>query len=385
MVARERSVKQTGRQESSAAVPAEATSPILSKSRQLAVPDTPPALFPDGFFRNRSDDLEPTPAELREIEERDETIPDSISPITVAELLKQEPKMIEDPVRLYLQEIAQVPLLDHQSVVALAAERDAARLAARDSKEQAAKESALAREREINDRLVRANLRYVAFKVKSYKGRGLTYLDLIQEGNLGLMKAVERFDYTKGFRFTTYAGWWVRAYATKAIADQSRGIRIPGYMHDNVGRYKAVSERLRQESGDEPTVADIAEEMGKSPGTVEKIRSAEAVIVSLHAPMGEDGQIQDILPDEGQILEELAEASTLSGDVRSALATLPDDQRRCLDLLYGFTDGRQRDIAEVGRELGITYDRAKSLRNKAHRALHAGQHKGKLKSWHSEI
>lgn len=267
--------------------------------------------------------------------------------------LSQEGLAIDDPVRMYLKEIGKVPLLDADRELYLAE-----RMAQGD---EAAK-----------NELVEANLRLVVSIAKRYVGKGMFFLDLIQEGNLGLMKAVEKFDYTKGYKFSTYATWWIRQAITRAIADQARTIRIPVHMVETIHKVSRYSRQLLQELGHEATAEEIAEKIGMSPDKVREIMKIAQDPVSLETPIGEeeDSHLGDFVPDDDSPAPaEVASYSLLREQLCEVLRTLTPREEMVLKLRFGLEDGRTRTLEEVGREFNITRERIRQIEAKALRKL----------------
>lgn len=272
---------------------------------------------------------------------------------------------VNDPVRLYLKEIGRVSLLTADEEMAIAK-----RMAAGD--EDAKKE------------LAEANLRLVVSIAKRYVGRGMSFLDLIQEGNLGLIKAVEKFDYTKGFKFSTYATWWIRQAITRAIADQARTIRIPVHMVETINKLIRVSRQLLQEYGREPTPAEIAKEMGFSEDKVREIQKIAQDPVSLETPIGEeeDSHLGDFIPDdEAPAPSEAASYALLKEQLIDVLSTLTDREEKVLRLRFGLDDGRARTLEEVGKEFDVTRERIRQIEAKALRKLRHPSRSKKLKDY----
>ena len=272
---------------------------------------------------------------------------------------------MDDPVKMYLKDIGRVPLLSPEEEVELAK-----RMAEGD-------ESAKLR-------LSEANLRLVVSIAKRYVGRGMQFLDLIQEGNLGLMKAVEKFDYQKGFKFSTYATWWIRQAITRAIADQARTIRIPVHMVETINRQVRVSRMLLQKLGREPTAAEIAEEMGISESRVMEIQKIAQDPVSLETPIGEeeDSHLGDFLEDETATAPSDTVAFTmLKEQLISVLDTLTPREEKVLRLRYGIDDGRPRTLEEVGKEFNVTRERIRQIEAKALRKLRHPSRSKRLKDF----
>lgn len=271
----------------------------------------------------------------------------------------------DDPVRMYLKEIGKVPLLNPDEELALAK-----RMA--DGDEEAKK------------RMTEANLRLVVSIAKRYVGRGMLFLDLIQEGNLGLIKAVEKFDYEKGYKFSTYATWWIRQAITRAIADQARTIRIPVHMVETINKTIRVSRQLLQELGHDPSAEEIAEEMDMP---VEKVRDILKIAqepVSLETPIGEeeDSHLGDFIPDEdASEPSEAASFSLLREQLEEVLDTLAPREKKVLELRFGIVDGRTRTLEEVGKEFNVTRERIRQIEAKALRKLRHPSRSKKLKDF----
>lgn len=261
--------------------------------------------------------------------------------------------MSDDPVKLYLKEIGNYPLLSMEEEIELAK-----KIAAGD---QVAK-----------DRLTESNLRLVVSIAKKYVGRGLSFLDLIQEGNLGLIKAVDKFDYTKGYKFSTYATWWIRQAITRSIADQSRTIRIPVHMSEVINKTYRVARNLLQDLGREPTEEEIAKEMDLPVEKIRDILKVSADPISLDTPIGEedDSHLGDFIKDETIMGPEEAAAYTMLQDqIGKLLDTLSEREKRVLILRFGLKDGRTRTLEEVGKEFGVTRERIRQIEAKALRKL----------------
>ena len=272
---------------------------------------------------------------------------------------------IDDPVRMYLKEIGKVDLLTAEEEVSIAKRIE-------DGDETARQE------------LIEANLRLVVSIAKKYVGRGLLFLDLIQEGNMGLMKAVEKFDYTKGYKFSTYATWWIRQAITRAIADQARTIRIPVHMVETINKLIRVSRQLLQELGREPTPEEIGEEMDLSPDKVREIMKISQEPVSLETPIGEeeDSNLGDFIEDEdAPAPAKAASYSLLKEQIDQVLDSLTDREKRVLELRFGIEDGRPRTLEEVGKEFGVTRERIRQIESKALRKLRHPTRSKKLKDY----
>ena len=260
---------------------------------------------------------------------------------------------IDDPVRMYLKEIGRVPLLSADEEIALAKRMEA-------GDEEAQKE------------LAEANLRLVVSIAKRYVGRGMLFLDLIQEGNLGLIKAVEKFDYNKGYKFSTYATWWIRQAITRAIADQARTIRIPVHMVETINKLIRISRQLLQELGRDPRPEEIAKEMGISVARVHEIMKIAQEPVSLETPIGEeeDSHLGDFIEDEAAPAPaEAASFMLLREQLEEVLETLTDREKNVLRLRFGLEDGRSRTLEEVGQSFGVTRERIRQIEAKALRKL----------------
>ena len=272
---------------------------------------------------------------------------------------------IEDPVRMYLKEIGKVPLLSAEEEIELAKRME--------NGDQAAKK-----------RLAEANLRLVVSIAKRYVGRGMLFLDLIQEGNLGLIKAVEKFDYTKGYKFSTYATWWIRQAITRAIADQARTIRIPVHMVETINKLIRVSRQLLQELGREPTPEEIAEEMDMPVDRVREILKISQEPVSLETPIGEeeDSHLGDFIQDDNVPVPADAAAFTLLKEqLIEVLGTLTEREQKVLRLRFGLDDGRARTLEEVGKEFNVTRERIRQIEAKALRKLRHTSRSRKLKDY----
>ncbi len=276
-----------------------------------------------------------------------------------------ESKGMDDPVRMYLKGIGKVDLLTAEEEVKLAKRMEQG--------DEAAKQH-----------LIEANLRLVVSIAKKYIGRGMHYLDLIQEGNMGLMKAVEKFDYKKGYKFSTYATWWIRQAITRSIADQGRTIRVPVHMIEKINKLIRVSRRLFQEIGREPTSEEIAEEMGITAEKVREIKKISKESISLETPIGEeeDSNLGDFIQDE----EALQPATSvnhilLQEQLDDVLSTLTEREKRILELRFGIGDGRNRTLEEVGKEFGVTRERIRQIEAKALRKLRHPTRSHKLKDY----
>jgi len=272
---------------------------------------------------------------------------------------------LDDPVRMYLREIGRVNLLTAPEEVDLAKKMEAGSMAAR-------------------ERLIQANLRLVVSVAKKYIGRGMSLLDLIQEGNIGLIRAVEKFDYRRGYKFSTYATWWIRQAITRSIADQARTIRIPVHMVETINKLVRVSRRLLQDKGREPTSEEIAEEMGITPEKVREIIKVSQQPVSLETPIGEeeDSHLGDFIEDPAALAPaDAASHQMLKEAVESVLNTLSDREQKVLKLRFGLDDGRTRTLEEVGREFDVTRERIRQIEAKALRKLRHPRRAQSLKDY----
>ena len=289
-------------------------------------------------------------AELEEIEKEVSKFESSAN---MEKILEQEGLSIDDPVRQYLKEIGRIPLLDPDGERVLA-------------------EKMLDGDEDAKTRLVESNLRLVVSIAKKYLGRGMYFLDLIQEGNLGLMKAVEKFDYTKGYKFSTYATWWIRQAITRAIADQARTIRIPVHMVETIHKVTKYSRQMLQELGREPTAEEIGDKIGMSADKVREILKISQDPVSLETPIGEeeDSHLGDFIPDDDTPAPADAAASTILREViERELHTLTPREEHVIKLRFGLYDGRTRTLEEVGKEFDITRERIRQIEAKALRKL----------------
>ena len=272
---------------------------------------------------------------------------------------------IDDPVRMYLKEIGKVPLLTADEEIEIAKQLEAG--------DESAKQ-----------KLAEANLRLVVSIAKRYVGRGMLFLDLIQEGNLGLIKAVEKFDYRKGFKFSTYATWWIRQAITRAIADQARTIRIPVHMVETINKLIRISRQLLQEYGREPTPEEIAKEMGISEAKVREIIKIAQEPVSLETPIGEeeDSHLGDFIPDEdAPAPAEAASFALMKEQLMDVLDTLTPREEKVLRLRFGLDDGHQRTLEEVGKEFNVTRERIRQIEAKALRKLRHPSRSKKLRDY----
>jgi RNA polymerase primary sigma factor len=325
-----------------------------------------------------------------EVEKIDLSVPDGVS--------------VEDPVRMYLKEIGKVPLLSAEEEIELAKKMEAGAVAEekisllktrmQESEDDAEKEEIKAEIKELQKevdwgddakkRLAEANLRLVVSIAKRYVGRGMLFLDLIQEGNLGLIKAVEKFDYRKGYKFSTYATWWIRQAITRAIADQARTIRIPVHMVETINKLIRVSRQLLQELGREPSPEEIAAEMNMPVDRVREILKISQEPVSLETPIGEeeDSHLGDFIKDDNVPVPADAAAFTLLKEqLEEVLGTLTEREQKVLTLRFGLEDGRARTLEEVGKEFNVTRERIRQIEAKALRKLRHPSRSRKLKDY----
>ena len=313
----------------------------------LRIPDSDE----DVFIISDDDGINLDEEEEVDVENIDLSVPEGVS--------------IEDPVRMYLKEIGKVPLLSAEEEIELAKRMEEG--------DEAAKK-----------RLAEANLRLVVSIAKRYVGRGMLFLDLIQEGNLGLIKAVEKFDYRKGYKFSTYATWWIRQAITRAIADQARTIRIPVHMVETINKLIRVSRQLLQELGREPQPEEIAEKMDMSVDRVREILKISQEPVSLETPIGEeeDSHLGDFIQDDNVPVPADAAAFTLLKEqLVEVLNTLTDREQKVLRLRFGLDDGRARTLEEVGKEFNVTRERIRQIEAKALRKLRHPSRSRKLKDY----
>jgi len=279
--------------------------------------------------------------------------------------LSNEGINVDDPVKVYLKEIGRVPLLSTEGEIELATRMAQGDVAAR-------------------KRLAEANLRLVVSIAKRYVGRGMQFLDLIQEGNLGLIKAVEKFDHTKGFKFSTYATWWIRQAITRAIADQARTIRIPVHMVETINKVKKISSQLLHENGHEPSTEEVAEKLGMPVDKVREIMRIAQEPVSLETPIGEeeDSHLGDFIPDdEAPAPADAASHTLLREQLGDVLKTLTPREEKVLRLRFGLEDGRSRTLEEVGKEFQVTRERIRQIEAKALRKLRHPSRSKRLKDF----
>jgi RNA polymerase primary sigma factor len=302
--------------------------------------------------------------ELLEID--DENLDKEVEELDLSNIdLSFEGVNMDDPVRMYLKEIGKIPLLTMEEEIELAKRMEQG-------------------DEEAKKRLAESNLRLVVSIAKRYVGRGMLFLDLIQEGNLGLIKAVDKFDYTKGYKFSTYATWWIRQAITRAIADQARTIRIPVHMVETINKLMRVSRQLVQELGREPSVEEIAKRMGQPVDKVREIMKIAQEPVSLETPIGEeeDSHLGDFIQDDNiPVPAEAATYTMLREQIGEVLLELSDREQQVLKLRFGLDDGRPRTLEEVGKEFKVTRERIRQIEAKALRKLRHPSRSRKLKDY----
>lgn len=330
---------------------------VRGKEHLFLTPDEILEAFP--MLDAEPDDLERIFQAFRDIGidvtdgERDFEVIEDIDDDFLAEAEAMESVALDDPVRMYLKEIGRVALLKAEQEVHYAKLIEQG-------------------DDDAKNKLTEANLRLVVSIAKKYIGRGMSFLDLIQEGNMGLIRAVEKFDYHKGYKFSTYATWWIRQAITRAIADQARTIRIPVHMVETINKLVRVSRRLLQELGREPQDEEIAEEMGLTPDKVREIGKVSQDPVSLETPIGEeeDSHLGDFVEDKDATApSDAASLTMLRNEVEDILDTLTPRERRVLQLRFGLVDGHQRTLEEVGKRFGVTRERIRQIEAKALRKL----------------
>ena len=352
------------------------------------------------------DSLEPLGVELATSDLPDDDVGDDEPPMEALAEVEEEELIdpnelvdsfsIDDPVRMYLKEIGKVALLSADEEIQYASEMTAGMEAQEKldkakedgvelpEAERAELEALALKGDESKQKLAEANLRLVVSIAKRYVGRGMLFLDLSQEGNLGLIKAVEKFDYTKGYKFSTYATWWIRQAITRAIADQARTIRIPVHMVETINKVIRVSRQLLQELGHDPTPEEISAEMGMSVDKVREILKIAQEPVSLETPIGEeeDSHLGDFIPDEGASEpSEAASFTLLQEQLVDVLSTLTPREEKVLKLRFGIEDGRPRTLEEVGKEFNVTRERIRQIEAKALRKLRHPSRSKKLKDF----
>ena len=340
----------------------------------------------EDFLANMPDDGEPALEEINEIEEEE-----LVDPNTLVDSFN-----IDDPVRMYLKEIGKVPLLTADEEIELATAMTAGNAAKERLKEieesgeeitdeeRKALNAECKRGERAKQKLTEANLRLVVSIAKRYVGRGMQLLDLIQEGNLGLMKAVEKFDYTKGYKFSTYATWWIRQSITRAIADQARTIRIPVHMVETINRVLRTSHAMVQKLGREPTTKEIADELHIEESKVEEVLKIAQEPVSLETPIGEeeDSHLGDFIQDdEASQPSEEASYTLLREQLEEVLSTLTPREEQVLRMRFGLVDGKPHTLEEVGKEFDVTRERIRQIESKALRKLRHPSRSKKLRDF----
>ena len=344
--------------------------------------------------------IEVSTVDLSDVDSDDEPPMEAIAAIEEEELVDPNELVdsfsIDDPVRMYLKEIGKVALLSADEEIALATDMSNGAAAQEkldaikaENREPTAEELAelrplISKGESSKQKLAEANLRLVVSIAKRYVGRGMLFLDLIQEGNLGLIKAVEKFDYTKGYKFSTYATWWIRQAITRAIADQARTIRIPVHMVETINKVIRVSRQLLQELGHDPTPEEISQEMGMPVDKVREILKIAQEPVSLETPIGEeeDSHLGDFIPDEGASEpSEAASFTLLQEQLVDVLSTLTPREEKVLKLRFGIEDGQPHTLEEVGREFNVTRERIRQIEAKALRKLRHPSRSKKLKDF----
>lgn len=283
----------------------------------------------------------------------------------LTELTQLVDQSINDPVRMYLREIGRIPLLKREEEITLAQKVDAG-------------------EKLAKDKLIQSNLRLVVSIAKKYMGRGMSFLDLIQEGNKGLIRAVEKYDWTKGYKFSTYATWWIRQAITRAIADQARTIRIPVHMVETINKLIRTQRRLMQDLGREPTAEEVGDELEIEPDRVREILKISQKTTSLETPIGdeEDSFLGDFIADETQASPyELTSRQLMQENVREVIASLSDREAKVLKMRFGLDGQKPMTLEEVGREFGVTRERIRQIESKALRKLRHPSRRMKLKDY----
>lgn len=343
----------------------------------------------DDEFELEEDEDEPDDLSLSGLEVEEEEL---INIDTIASSIK-----IDDPVRMYLKEIGQIPLLTHELETKYAVQVSNGRYAKEqleeyqqgilDLEEQDVEElkETIRIAADAKNKLVEANYRLVVSIAKRYVGRGLLFLDLIQEGNMGLMRAVDKFDYEKGFKFSTYATWWIRQAITRAVADQARTIRIPVHMVETINKMIRIQRQLIQDLGREPSIEEIADKMGITPEKVQNIQRIAKEPISLEAHVGEeeDSSLGDFISDPNALTpHEYMLQEMVKQTLDEVLETLTDREEKVLRLRYGLFDGKNHTLEEVGREFGVTRERIRQIEAKALRKLRSPSRQNKLREFY---
>jgi len=354
--------------------------------------------FPDlEYHLDEVDELYSTLQELGVpvLDEAEEEVAPEVAPEKAPEEFDMDLEgiSIDDPVRMYLHEIGRVPLLTPEEEIDLAiqlreGELASQRLASKGNRLSPQEIAQLEERRQAGEQarqhLIQANLRLVVSIAKKYIGRGMSFLDLIQEGNIGLMRATEKFDHTRGYKFSTYATWWIRQAITRSISDQSRTIRLPVPVGETINRLKRVSHRLQQQMEREPTTEEIAEAMGIGAEKVRRVIEASRSPVSLEMPVGKEGdsRMGDFIEDD-RVAPPLDAAAyqLLREQINEVLQKLPERERRIIQLRFGLNDGRYRTLEEVGKEFGITRERIRQIEAKVLRRLRHPHYSKKLRGF----
>ncbi len=338
---------------------------VKGKEQGTLTPDDILAAFPTidadpdhlerifGLFREMGIDVSDGEGDFENLDSADDAVVEDGSLDSAA---------LDDPVRMYLKEIGRVPLLRKEQEVEYASAIELG-------------------DEEARARLTEANLRLVVSIAKKYMGRGMSFLDLIQEGNLGLIRAVEKFDYRRGFKFSTYATWWIRQAVSRALADQARTIRVPVHMVESINKHIRVSRRLLQELAREPTDEEVGEEMGITPQRVREIVAIARDPISLETPVGteDEAHLGDFIEDRlAPAPLEVASLAMLRSEMEHVLDTLTPRERRVLQLRFGLVDGQQRTLEEVGKRFGVTRERIRQIEAKALRKLRHPSRRGRL-------
>lgn len=298
---------------------------------------------------------------------------------------------VSDPVGLYLQEIGRVPLLSAEEEVSLAKRMEKAQQAKKalqgkrlDPEKESRLQAQVRDGEEARDHLIRANSRLVVSIAKKYIGRGVPFLDLIQEGNIGLIRAVKKFDYRRGYKFSTYATWWIRQAVARAVADQSRTIRVPIHMHDQIAKMARLSQELSQELGRDPTPEELAEKLNVPPEKMKRIKKAAMRILSLETPVGEDGssELGEFIKDDGSLSPSVAAARSLLRDqLEELMYALSPREVRILQMRFGLVDGKTHTLEEVGRKFGLTRERIRQIEAQALMRLRHPRRSRKLRDY----
>ncbi|HLY63897.1 MAG TPA: RNA polymerase sigma factor RpoD [Chloroflexota bacterium] len=363
---------------------------LTEEEIDLVFPDRDGAQYLDFQAEVREANIKVIPLDPGDLDLAAETWDESkleeieIEPLSALEALAEaEAESVDDPVRMYLREIGKVSLLSAEDEVSLAKRMECGERAEMSNNGRHDVEI-IHDGIEARRQLTEANLRLVVSVAKKYLGRGMSLLDLVQEGNIGLIRAVEKFDYHKGYKFSTYATWWIRQAITRAIADQARTIRIPVHMVETINKLVRTQRRLLQELGRDPTADEIAVELELSPERVREIQKLSQEPVSLETPIGEeeDSHLGDFIEDRAALAPaEAASHQLLKEQVEDVLDSLSMRERKVLELRFGLTDGRSRTLEEVGREFKVTRERIRQIEAKALRKLRHPTRSRKLKDY----